>query len=160
MRKQTYLTLEDRKIIEAMRAEGHSQESIARRLGRPQATISFELKKNVIDGAYCAEKAHEMFISRMANRKKRSFDVKVALSDEEQICHLYKDEKASIRALSRHFKIGAQKINSILEKYNIPRNNPSYRADAQSVFDRIYNLEQQMKILAETFKEFIKTPNG
>lgn len=55
--KNTHFVLEDRIKIEAYLEESHSAHYIARKLGRPQSSISDEIKRNKVKGVYVAKKA-------------------------------------------------------------------------------------------------------
>lgn len=55
----TYITLEERKIIQEMLGKGTAINRIAKALGRTDSTVGNEVKRNGGPSFYNAEKAHE-----------------------------------------------------------------------------------------------------
>ena len=73
-RKFAHLSLDDRAVISVMKAQGHTQKEIAKRLKTTPSTICRELSRNapsIRTGYYLAHKAHERYAKRFSMSHKR-----------------------------------------------------------------------------------------
>lgn len=152
-KKHSPITFEERLIIERMAREGCPLRQIAIHLGRSPSVIGYEIQTNSSHEGYIAEEAQ-----KFCDGRKRRIISRPPLSIYKEKIPLMKEDHA------RGFTSHQMRI-----KYGIPlralrklKNNGFMIEDTHSlspllsdVTCRIEILEDQIKILSETLKEFL-----
>jgi len=69
----SHLQVTERLQIETLLLAGHSQNFISKQLGRSSSVISYEIRRNSVDGKYCHNKAQKLADERRANSKESHF---------------------------------------------------------------------------------------
>lgn len=143
----TPLSLEERKAIERLIAQGHSVVDIARIIGRHYKNTGLEINKNGGRLSYNAEKAHEGALARAQYRISR-LRKKFELAQEQKMKELY-EQGFTLEKIARFFNT----TESIVSQTSRERGWQIDFSTETSPSVRISSLELQMEIVLEQLRK-------
>lgn len=163
-RKHLHFSFEERVQIEKLLKEGRSQIYIAKIVGRPQGSISAEIKRCGGVFNYNAEKATKDALFRKYNKHQRLETYKEKLdANKDELIYLI-SKGGSIRSLANKYGVPHTSFQRYVNRYiRNKKEEPQDLQETQKVIDstregesglleRIESLEMQI----ETLFEFIK----
>lgn len=146
MERSRHLSLEERKVIEGELKNGATLRHIARLIGRDPSGVRKEIIKNITDGPYSAEKAHNKLLHALRYRRRKE----LSEEDKKLIEHLINEGRSFTFIKERSGMSGGAVERYLAENKELMARLAPVR---RSVLYRLDALEALVKSLIEIMEE-------